>query len=83
MKPTIKYQADVSVETEMHSRLTPVRVNTVNRRREFFRATPQQIRAHLSELTGELLEFQETPEALEYRQSLQAASEQASNPRAY
>jgi len=64
----------VSIETEMHSRLASVRVNTVNRRREFFRATPLQVRAHLSELTGELLEFQEAPEALEYRQSLRVAS---------
>ncbi|MEA2890034.1 MAG: hypothetical protein QOI05_827 [Bradyrhizobium sp.] len=64
----------VSIETEMHSRLGAVRVNTVNRRREFFRATPLQVKAHLSELTGELLEFQEAPEALEYRQSLRFAS---------
>lgn len=63
----------VSIETEMHSRLAPVRVNTVNRRREFFRATPLQVKTHLGEFTGELLEFQETPEALEYRQSLRSA----------
>lgn len=64
----------VSIETQMHSRLASTRVNTVNRRREFFRVTPKQVRTHLSELTGELLEFQETPEALEYRQSLLAES---------
>ena len=64
----------VSIETEMHSRLASVRVNTVNRRREFFRATPLQVKTHLGELTGELLEFQEAPEALEYRQSLRSAS---------
>jgi Domain of unknown function (DUF4041)/T5orf172 domain len=64
----------VSIETEMHSRLATVRVNTVNRRREFFRATPLQVKTHLGELTGELLEFQEAPEALEYRQSLRSAS---------
>jgi hypothetical protein len=64
----------VSIETQMHSRLAPARVNTVNRRREFFRVTPKLVRTHLSELTGELLEFQETPEALEYRQSLLAGA---------
>lgn len=60
----------VSIESEMHARLAAVRVNTVNRRREFFRASPDEVKDHLSELAGELLEFNETPEALEYRQSL-------------
>lgn len=60
----------VTIEAEMHARLASVRVNAVNRRREFFRATPSEVRVHLSELAGELLEFTELPEALEYRQSL-------------
>lgn len=54
----------------MHTRLANARVNTINRRREFFRATPLEVKDHLAELAGELLEFQETPEALEYRQCL-------------
>lgn len=62
----------VGIETEMHERLADVRVNIINRRREFFRATPMEVRAHLSELAGELLQFQETPEAIEYRQCLNA-----------
>jgi hypothetical protein len=45
------------------------RVNLINRRREFFRATPAEARAHLLELTGDILEFTELPEAIEYRQS--------------
>jgi hypothetical protein len=45
-------------------------VNIVNRRREFFRATPLEVKAHLAELAGELLQFQDIPEALEYRQCL-------------
>lgn len=60
----------VGIETEMHTRLANARVNTINRRREFFRATPLEVKDHLAELAGELLEFQETPEALEYRQCL-------------
>jgi len=40
-------------------------VNIVNRRREFFKASPVEAKAHLAELAGELLEFQEVPEALE------------------
>jgi hypothetical protein len=56
----------------MHDRLATLRVNSVNRRREFFRATAIETRAHLAELAGELLEFTEVPEALEYRQCLAA-----------
>jgi len=52
-----------------------VQVNTINRRREFFRVTPLDVRAHLSELAGELLQFQEIPEAIEYRQCLRAQAE--------
>jgi hypothetical protein len=54
----------------MHDRLARFRVNTVNRRREFFRATPLEVKACLGELTGELLEFREVAEAIEYRQTL-------------
>ena len=60
----------VGIETAMHDRLAGSRVNSVNRRREFFRATPLELRSHLSELTGELLEFREVAEAIEYRQTL-------------
>jgi hypothetical protein len=64
----------VGIESAMHDRLADVRVNIVNRRREFFHATPLEVKAHLSELAGELLQFQEVPEALEYRQCLRAQS---------
>ena len=60
----------VGIETAMHERLDGRRVNTVNRRREFFRVTPLEVKAYLAELTGELLQFQDVPEALEYRQSV-------------
>lgn len=60
----------VGIETAMHERLEGRRVNTVNRRREFFRVTPLEVKAHLAELAGELLQFQDVPEALEYRQSM-------------
>jgi hypothetical protein len=60
----------VSIEAAMHSRLADRRVNLVNQRREFFRATPLEAKAHLAELAGELLQFQDVPEALEYRESL-------------
>lgn len=60
----------VGIEAAMHERLAGMRVNMVNRRREFFKATPLEAKAHLSELTGEMLEYKEVPEALEYRQCL-------------
>jgi hypothetical protein len=60
----------VGIETAMHQRLADRRVNRVNLRREFFYATPQEVKEHLAELAGELLQFEELPEALEYRQSI-------------
>jgi hypothetical protein len=63
----------VGIETDMHARLGDRRVNMVNRRREFFRAAPLEVKAHLAELAGELLQFEDVPEALEYRQSQEQA----------
>lgn len=60
----------VGIESVMHERLAARRVNLVNQRREFFRATPLEAKTHLAELAGELLQFQDVPEALEYRESL-------------
>jgi hypothetical protein len=69
------FSADaVGIETEMHKRLAERRVNRVNLRREFFHATPAEARDHLSQLTGELLTFEERPEAIEYHQSLIAST---------
>lgn len=62
----------VGIEAAMHERLVDARVNLVNRRREFFRVTPLEVKALLAELAGELLQFTEVPEALEYRQSMAA-----------
>jgi hypothetical protein len=62
----------VGIESAMHERLANARVNIVNRRREFFRVTPAEVKALLADLTGELLEFTEVAEALEYRQSIGA-----------
>jgi hypothetical protein len=59
----------VGIEAAMHQRLADRRVNMVNLRREFFYATPQEARRHLLDLAGDLLEYVEAPEALEFRQS--------------
>lgn len=69
----------VALEAAMHERLAYARVNIVNQRREFFRATPLEVKAHLSDFAGELLEFKEVPEAIEYRQCLRAQAEAARN----
>jgi hypothetical protein len=72
----------VGLEAAMHERLAYARVNIVNQRREFFRATPLEVKAHLSDFAGELLEFKEVPEAIEYRQCLRAQAEAARNIKA-
>lgn len=61
----------------MHERLADRRVNVVNRRREFFYATAAETKLHLSELAGELLQFDDLAEALEYRQCLKHREELA------
>lgn len=72
----------VGIESAMHERLAARRVNLVNQRREFFRATPLEAKTHLAELAGELLQFQDVPEALEYRESLTRAKRSEASPRA-
>ena len=59
----------ITLENELHKAFADRRVNFVNERREFFFATPVEVRQILEEKTGGLLEFAETPEALEYFQS--------------
>lgn len=59
----------VTLENELHKAFADRRVNFVNQRREFFFATPGEVREHLMQKVGGLLEFNETPEASEYYQS--------------
>ncbi|MGW5517159.1 DUF4041 domain-containing protein [Nocardia africana] len=68
------------IEEKLHERLADKRVNQVNLRREFFYATPAEVRAHLQELTGELLEFTELAEAEDYRRSRAAADGASPDP---
>lgn len=67
----------VGIEAAMHNRLAGVRVNLVNQRREFFRATAADAKALLAELAGDLLTFHDIPDALEFRQSQKLAGERA------
>lgn len=69
----------VGIETAMHSRLSSKRCNLINMRREFFYVTPAEAKSHLSELAGELLTFQDTAEAIEFRQSTSRRESTCSN----
>lgn len=60
----------VGIATALHQRLADQRVNRVDPRREFFHATPAEVKALLAELAGDLLQFADFPGALECRQSL-------------
>jgi len=59
----------VSLENELHKHFESRRVNYVNYRKEFFFATPAEVREVLSEKLGNLLEFSEHAESIEYLQS--------------
>lgn len=70
----------VGLEAKMHQRLADRRVNWVNKRREFFYVSPSEAKEHLVELAGELLEYVDEPEALEFRQSTNHARTIAGAP---
>jgi len=59
----------VTVEADLHRAFAARRVNHVNLRREFFFATPEQVRIELASRIGNLLEFVHEPEATQYLQS--------------
>ena len=59
----------VTVEADLHRAFAERRVNHVNQRREFFFATPAEVRTVLLEQVGNLLEFAEHPQATQYLQS--------------
>ena len=59
----------VTLENELHRRFADRAVNLVNARKEFFFASPAEVRDALAEQVGSLLEFTEHAEATEYLQS--------------
>ena len=72
------FSADaVGVETALHRRFAHRRVNRVNPRREFFYATPEEVRAALAEIDGSLLEFRVEPDAEQFRESQAIAAQEA------
>jgi hypothetical protein len=59
----------VGIENSLHKRFADRRVNLVNMRREFFYATPEEVRRELLNLKGDITQFEDIPEAAEFRQS--------------
>ena len=59
----------VTLENELHKHFRDKALNVVNARKEFFFATPAEVREVLVAKVGSLLEFSEVGESLEYHQS--------------
>ncbi|KTS13321.1 DUF4041 domain-containing protein [Microbacterium testaceum] len=64
----------VSIEATLHAHFSAQRLNKVNLRREYFRATPEQVLDALREHNVEVLEYTLDPAAPEYRSSLAVTS---------
>jgi hypothetical protein len=60
----------VSLETDLHRHFASRRVNHANARKEFFFASPGEVRGALLSKMGNLLEFAEQVESTEYLQSV-------------
>ncbi|MXQ67329.1 DUF4041 domain-containing protein [Actinomadura rayongensis] len=65
------FSADaVELENRLHQEFAERRVNRVNNRREFFYATPGEVRDVLARIAGNhLVAYKDVPEAEEYRRS--------------
>ncbi|MEV5835401.1 DUF4041 domain-containing protein [Nocardia sp. NPDC052112] len=59
----------VTLENQLHKEFGPARLNHANTRREFFFATPEQVRRVLAKKVGNLLDYNDSPEATQYFQS--------------
>lgn len=60
----------VTLETELHHHFADRALNKMNSRKEFFFATPDEVRQVLEARVGNLLEFNEHADATEYFQSV-------------
>lgn len=59
----------VTLENELHRHFASRAMNQANARKEFFFATPAEVREELLDRVGAILEFAEHADATEYRQS--------------
>ena len=62
----------VTLETDLHHHFADRAVNMANTRKEFFFATPTEVRDALADRVGSLLEFTEVAEATEFLQSVKS-----------
>jgi hypothetical protein len=70
---TIYFSEDaVTLETQLHRHFAARALNQANSRKEFFFATPAEVREVLLQKVGALLEFREDADATEYLQSVGA-----------
>lgn len=67
----------VTLESSLHKHFAAHALNQANPRKEFFFATPEEVRNVLLEKVGNMLEFVDDAEAAEYRQSLRAWPDEA------
>ncbi|MDR1570086.1 MAG: GIY-YIG nuclease family protein [Oscillospiraceae bacterium] len=63
------------LEAVLHSTFADFRLNMVNNRREFFRASLDEIKRVIRENHDNTVEFTEIPEAQQYRESLLMAQQ--------
>jgi hypothetical protein len=61
----------VTLESELHNHFSSRRLNHANARKEFFFASPVEVRDVLKSKMGNLLEFSEHAEAIDFNQSVQ------------
>ncbi|MFD1442181.1 DUF4041 domain-containing protein [Lacticaseibacillus hegangensis] len=65
-----------ALEAELHQRFDTQRVNKVNNRKEYFHVSIQEIKKALEEYKDLTVDFTETPDAPEYRESVAASKAQ-------
>jgi hypothetical protein len=70
----------VTLENDLHQHFAARAVNLANMRKEFFFASPAEVREALAELVGSLLEYTEHAEATEYLQSVSGWPSDALGP---
>lgn len=61
------------LESQLHNEFASRRVNKVNKRKEFFHVTLEEIKTVVLEKYNGTVDFIETPEAIEYRETLIAS----------
>jgi hypothetical protein len=71
----------VKLENELHDHFASRRMNWTNNRKEFFFASPAEVRSVLIEKVGNLLEFDEHCESTEYNQSVHYWPEEFRRPK--